>query len=321
MHRNVLLLFDVPNWANHAACKALAACLERAMPGRFDVRMVQNGQRSQADFDWADLLFSHAFYDWRHAHHPRSVSQVSGGNYLLRRLDPEKFPDARANLQRWRYMVAKNRALMNAMGPDDHPNIRLLYHPFDHEFFTPDGPAMDRDPDVFRVGFAGHTSSTSKGVRIMEESVGRIDGAELVVTTYQKGTSGQIPHDMMPQWYRSLDCYVCLPAEDVASGETNRRALGEQEGGPRPPVEAMLCGVPLITSVGGQIGEMVTDGVTQAFVVERDVDHLEQDIRMLMLDADMRSHLAKTGRMSIIARWCTDVGQAWADFFDEVLES
>jgi glycosyltransferase involved in cell wall biosynthesis len=320
MPRNVLLLFDVPNWANHAACKALKASLERAFPGYFNVRMVRNGARSAADFEWADLLFSHAFYDHRHAHHQRSISQVSGGNYLLRRQDPDNFPDAVANLQKWKHIVAKNQALMNVLGPEDHPSIRLLYHPFDHEVFTPDGPAMDRDPDVFRVGFAGHTSSSSKGVRIMEEAIGNIDGAELVVTTYQKGTSGQIPHDLMPQWYRSLDCYVCMPARDVVPGDTDRRVLGEMEGGPRPPVEAMLCGVPLITSVGGQIGEMAESGC-YALKIRRKAGDLEYAVRRLMEDVGARQYMGKRGRESIIDAWCLGVGLEWAEFFSEVLES
>jgi len=311
---NILLLFDVPNWANDAAAKALEMHLHRCAPGAFNIVRERNGARTAAQFEWADLLFSHAFYDWRHAHHPRSVTQVSGGNYLIRRATPEKYPDAVPNLQRWQHIVAKNQALMDLLGTDDHPRITKLYHPFDHELFTPQGPAMKRD-DVFRVGFAGHTSSASKGVRFMREACDRIDGAELVVTTYERGPAGQIPYALMPSWYRSLDCYVCMAEKDVTEGGT----LGGQEGGPRPPVEAMLCGVPLIVSPGGQIGEMVEDEAN-ALVIERNTDALEVAIRRLMDEEWLRTRLAVDGRESIMQRWILDVGQEWTDYFVGILE-
>ena len=316
---NILLLFDVAGWANDAACRALEASLNRCAPGHFNIVRERNGARTLEQFEWADLLFSHAFYDHRHTHHPRSVTQVSGGNYLLRRSMPDRYPNAVANLQKWKHVVAKNAALRELLTDDDHPHVRLLYHPFDHDLFTPEGPAMARG-EHFRVGFAGHMGSTSKGVKYIREACERIDGCEFVPTTYIKGVSGEIPYPMMPLWYRSLDCYVCMAAPDVVPGETGRRALGEQEGGPRPPVEAMLSGVPLISSVGGQIGEMVEDEVN-ALVVERNTDQVEHAIRRLMADTALYERLAVDGRESIMDRWILQVGQEWTDYFLEILAS
>jgi glycosyltransferase involved in cell wall biosynthesis len=81
--------------------------------------------------------------------------------------------------------------------------------------------------------------------------------------------------------------YHALDAHLVAS---------RQEGGPKSVLEAMACGVPLVTTRVGQVGEIATDGEDSLLADVDDVDALAGAVLRAREDASLRERLRTAGR-------------------------
>jgi len=68
-------------------------------------------------------------------------------------------------------------------------------------------------------------------------------------------------------------------------------------------IEAMACGVPVITCPVGGIPEIVTDGLTGYLVPASDGRRLLESIRTLVADAELRRRLGRTGREVAVRRF------------------
>jgi glycosyltransferase involved in cell wall biosynthesis len=88
-------------------------------------------------------------------------------------------------------------------------------------------------------------------------------------------------HDVVP-WLNALDIFV-LPSTAV-------------EGAPQALMQAMACGIPLVTTPIGAIPELVRNGETGLFVPPGDVQALASAITRLAEDNDMAKRLAVAGR-------------------------
>jgi glycosyltransferase involved in cell wall biosynthesis len=82
--------------------------------------------------------------------------------------------------------------------------------------------------------------------------------------------TGAAPYGDMAGWYRSADLLVCTPEHASFS---------------RAAIEAMACGIPVVATVGGALGEIVTDGFTGRLVPP---ERLAGTIRELLADPDQR---------------------------------
>jgi len=291
----LLLVYDVEGWACHTECKAIRLHLERCAPGRFSIAMLRAG--SAYDKRLFDIVFSTIYYHLPDAAHPRSVSQVSSYSYWIRK---EADGGAWPQLKQWKYMIAKNTHIASILTPDDHPRITKLYHALDYRHWQPRRPTH-RDPSVFTIGFAGHQQDL-KGLKLIKQAIAGLDGVRLLAPTWE---SNRIPQDQMPGLYSSLDAYVCMsrPGHDA---------------GPRPPMEAALCGVPIITTRAGQIGEMIEDGVN-GLVIERTVEAAADAVSKLKSDVQLRKRLAQNVRRSLMDEWVFSVGQQWTDYMLNVM--
>lgn len=292
-----LLVYDSPEWACHGTCKATKLQLDIAAPGRFDCTIVQANKSNEGKLAPYDLVFSTIYYHFAECNHPKATTQVSSYSYWIRKGWEGGWP----HLSKWKYVVAKNQAIYDKLTPEDHPRITKLYHVFDHTFFTP-GPAPKK-PGVFTIGFAGHKQDL-KGLKFIQRALERVKGVELKTATWEES---RLPFSQMPAFYRSLDAYVSMSDP-------------RQEAGPRPAIEAGLCGTPIIVTRAGQIGEMVTDG-ENALVVERTDDALVDALQRLKDDKALHAKIAKNIRPSFVQKWVLDVGQSWADYFTTIAET
>ncbi len=76
------------------------------------------------------------------------------------------------------------------------------------------------------------------------------------------------------------------------------------EGFSLPAVEAMACGVPLVTTTGGALPEVVgPPGESALLVPTADVDALATQIASLLGDAELRARLAEGGRRRVLDRF------------------
>ncbi|APV49648.1 glycosyl transferase family 1 [Betaproteobacteria bacterium GR16-43] len=86
--------------------------------------------------------------------------------------------------------------------------------------------------------------------------------------------------DDVAPWLQALDLF-CLPSY-------------ANEGVPQALMQAMACGLPVITTDVGSIGEIVTDGVTGLLVTPQDAAALRSAIEALLGDADRRRALGES---------------------------
>jgi glycosyltransferase involved in cell wall biosynthesis len=110
-------------------------------------------------------------------------------------------------------------------------------------------------------------------------------GAGVIHTAVQKSPFardihrlGFVPEADLPMWYRAADVFV-YPSLFEGFG--------------LPPVEAMACGCPVISSTRGALGEVVGDAA--ATVDPEQVNSLQRQMARLAADVSLREHLSATG--------------------------
>jgi glycosyltransferase involved in cell wall biosynthesis len=101
---------------------------------------------------------------------------------------------------------------------------------------------------------------------------------------------------------RHVELVERLPsASDVARLINQARMLvcaSTAEGGPRVTVEAMACGVPVITTPVGVMRELVEDGVN-GFLFDWDAEGLAERIERLLADEQLRHRAGEAGQHSV----------------------
>ncbi|HEX6873097.1 MAG TPA: glycosyltransferase [Micromonosporaceae bacterium] len=90
--------------------------------------------------------------------------------------------------------------------------------------------------------------------------------------------TGAVPRALMPSWYRSADVLACTPWYEPF-GLT--------------PLEAMACGVPVVTYALGGLQDSVVDSVTGVHVRPGDVSQLTTALRDLIDDEARRRRLGR----------------------------
>ena len=176
------------------------------------------------------------------------------------------------------------------------PRTQLTVVPtgVDSERFTPDGPAVERDPARPRILSVGRLVER-KGFGDVIQAMRFVPGAEVVViggpapdqlpadpgarklralaeklqVADRFRLVGRVPSADMPRWYRSADLLVAAPWQE----ELDASAL-----------EAMACGVPIVGTAVGGLTEAVVDGLTGDLVPARDPRALGGALRRLVND-------------------------------------
>jgi D-inositol-3-phosphate glycosyltransferase len=176
------------------------------------------------------------------------------------------------------------------------PRARLTVVPagVDSARFSPEGPAVARDPGKTRILSVGRLVER-KGFGDVIQAMRYVPGAEYVVVggpapdklkadpqakrlralaeRFQVADRvrlvGEVPAGDMPGWYRSADMLV-------AASWNEEFVLS--------PLEAMACGVPVIGTAVGGLTETVVDGLTGDLVPARDPRALGGALRKLVND-------------------------------------
>ncbi|MDW8053795.1 MAG: glycosyltransferase [Anaerolineae bacterium] len=163
--------------------------------------------------------------------------------------------------------------------------------------------------DTFTIGYAGRLVH-EKGVDVLLRAFAQLpSSARLLIVGEGKqrqalerlaaslGVSARVhfrpplPSTAMPSFYHSLDAFV-LPSRSLPNWK-------EQFG--RVLIEAMACGVPVITSSCGEAPNVVGDA--GLVFPEEDADALAAHLRTLMDDAEHQRALAARGRARVLAHF------------------
>jgi glycosyltransferase involved in cell wall biosynthesis len=177
------------------------------------------------------------------------------------------------------------------------------------------------DPDLFRPipgisripGRLITTASadvTMKGLRFLLEAVAKLrTEREISLVVIGKPKEGG----------RSAETIARLGLTDVVSfvsGVSDQRIYemyseaelaivpSLYEGFSLPAIEAMSCGIPLVSTTGGALPEVVgADGDTALLVAPGDSEALAATIRMALDDSELRAAVGARGRQRVIDKW------------------
>jgi glycosyltransferase involved in cell wall biosynthesis len=94
--------------------------------------------------------------------------------------------------------------------------------------------------------------------------------------------------DVLP-WLQSLDVFA-LPSY-------------ANEGVPQALLQAMLCGLPCVTTAAGSIGEIAKDGATAVVVAAEDVADLKRGLEKVLGDAGLATRLGNAARAHCAANF------------------
>ena len=163
----------------------------------------------------------------------------------------------------------------------------------------------------FAILFVGRMIE-KKGFAYLLEAMGRLSAAGHDVRLHAVGDGPLLPSlkdramqlglaDRVTFYGSRLHRFVlemmsradCLVAPSVTAAD------GDSEGIPVTLMEAMACGLPVVSTRHSGIPELVIDGDSGLLTEEGDGDGLFRSIRQLIADADLRDRLAANGRMRI----------------------
>lgn len=84
------------------------------------------------------------------------------------------------------------------------------------------------------------------------------------------------------------------------------KSAGDSEGTPVAVMEAMLSGIPVISTRHAGIGEVIEDGRTGLLVEEFDVDSMADAMVAVALDSELRNRLGRAAREEALAHYNAD---------------
>lgn len=269
--------------------------------------IVRTGKRLMRDRSY-DLVVSHdygVFYNglsaWRLS---RGVAWISEIHHV------EGYPQAvtrRERLYRWlamRYIrwVWRRVAAIRVVNQHEMPSLlrqlgvpaeKILVLPSLYVDFARFSPQPNH-PKTFDVLFVGRLAS-NKGIFTLLEAL---------TPDITLGVRGDGPlKDQMMQVARQQNLNITLipHVDDLATVYHQARLLvcaSTAEGGPRVTIEAMACGIPVISTPVGVMPDVIQQG-ENGFLFEWDAADLAQKIRFVLDHPEHATKIGEAGRQSI----------------------
>jgi glycosyltransferase involved in cell wall biosynthesis len=155
------------------------------------------------------------------------------------------------------------------------------------------------DLQVTIAGEAGdHAEEVRRSIRAL--------GVERVVTL-----TGPLGQAELHRAYRGADV-LCLPCRVLADGD--------RDGIPNVLVEAMACGLPVVTTRVSGIGELVRDSHNGLLVPADDPEAVARAVQRLRSDPALAERLGEAGRRTVEERFDGErEARRLASLFSEVL--
>lgn len=271
----ILVFYDVPGWAWWHKSQAIA----RHMPPDIAVDTAAFGAPVDTEAYDYFILFGSYMLEGRQPlpAHKLVLGLSNNGPWYVESV-------------RRPYLEGRVRAVFAnseiGRGLLDLPQAFCCQNGVDAEFFHP--PASHDDGE-FRVGWVGNPASdVDKGLPLIREAC-RTSGAQLLTIEHDasKGdVAGIRKHETLrEQIYWRASCYVCASLYD---------------GTPNPALEALACGVPVISTHSGNMPEVITHGAS-GLLVERDVESLAG--AMSRLRGEDLAPWRRAARASILDGW------------------
>ncbi len=183
----------------------------------------------------------------------------------------------------------------------------LYYTPngVETDFFTP-VPRIKGDP--IRIGWVGNRDRAAKKYHeIVEPLIKSIPEVKFdIVATSKKDAADRLKtKEQMREYYQTLDFLL---------------VTSSSEGTPNPGLEALACGVPVITTSVGNMIETVVDDLSGIYVLPT-LSSVEDGVRkVLAMSPDRYSAMREYARNSVHPEWdWSNKSKAWVSFFEDFL--
>lgn len=180
--------------------------------------------------------------------------------------------------------------------------IRVVYNGVDTELFRPD-PEVKKLQD--RLIFVGNTEDRKKGIRYLLEAMLYLP-KEVTLTVVDGGAPRHLlMEELMKKFHLEgrVFCTGKIPTAEVAQ-KYREASIGVcssvYEGFGFPASEAMACGLPVVSTTGGALPEVVGPDAEAGFLVPpRNPRALAKAIHRLINDEPLRRQMGALGRQRI----------------------
>jgi FkbM family methyltransferase len=176
-----------------------------------------------------------------------------------------------------------NRSMFN-VGSATLPNLFCCQNGVDEDLFQP-SPSMPKEHIACWIGNSG--SVGMKGLDLITEACRRTNIRLLPLDREANRDKGKLltQERVRDSIYHQATFYICASVK---------------EGTPNPALEALACGLPVISTRVGNMPEIIRDGYN-GFLVERSVEAIADAIEKLK--RLNRDDLARNARLSVLDGW------------------
>jgi hypothetical protein len=167
------------------------------------------------------------------------------------------------------------------------PNVTYIGNGIETARFVPSRPAVLHDEPV-RLGWVGNRNQALKGFERYIKPLGDLPGVELHTFSYK---DRELAFADMPDYYRSVDIYVCASSF---------------EGSNNPLFEAALMECAIITTDQGTVPEFLQDDYN-ARILPRNLGAFQAAVLELRDNSTTRRELGQRARQAVLqGRWDWD---------------
>lgn len=291
--KNILLLYDVPNWAWDRNASALIKYLP-------EYNITKAKMRGHSTLNMGNYDHIHSM-GWLPATFcaEKVTAGVCSHNFQFHDEKAEKF------FPKFKYLTVNSNILYNIV--TQYTN-NVIYAPngVHQDLFT---PRIKKPENDFIVGWVGQ--ETHGGLNLENHDRIDIKGFRLVLRPLMekfkkhphikfKVLSNKYfdakPYEEMPDFYNDVDVQICT---------------SYREGTPNPMFEAASCGKPLITTRVGAISEMIVDCYNGYLIdeynnyndIERVIDQFYDKILFLYNNREYGLNMGERNRAIIENEW------------------
>lgn len=205
-------------------------------------------------------------------------------------------------LKHFKAVSVNNTYLKDAFYPHLKKKLRYIPNGVDTELFCPDD--RKRESEI-RIGWAGNRDRKTKNYHLFRaarkiELPVHFDG----VVTKKRDVKLHKSREQMRDFYRNLDFFLITSST---------------EGTPNPGLEALSCGVPVITTKVGNMVEIVKDGYNGFFIEPNRESMFEAIHKIVNLSSEAIAMLGINARNSIVDdKWDWSYRMVpWLSFFED----
>ena len=335
--KKITLVVDTPDWAYANIARQVQKCLGHMFEVIVLPITVVDNNPIKAILASKDSDLVHFF--WREAlrtiDSPSNLSYLAGlglnwGEFESRYLAPKKLTvsvydhlftsksDLRHRSKFFHgvagYTVSSSKLFEIYQASQYVPDpTSLIQDGVDLELFTPRKQTIGSSfENEIKIGWVGNSewgdAGDHKGLHTIVRPALEIlrNEGRPVVENFADRKLKHTPMHQMPDYYAGVDLLVCA---------------SKNEGTPNPVLEAMACGVPVVTTDVGIVREVFGQLQSQFIVDERSPVAFAEKIGILLDDESAMQELSRQNRESVSA-WGWDVqAKKFGQFFSSILAS